>query len=95
MTSPPRSLRQSADNASVVLSDAAFQGVRPFEPIRPGNVHLPPIVRLRANDRNPPVAEPVGKHVLDCCADFGLSAGISDVVHLDGNLHKARNTTQG
>jgi hypothetical protein len=72
-----------ADDASLVLARAAFQGVGAFEGVRPGDAHLPAVIRLGADDQNPPVAGLVGKKVLDCRANLGLGAGVSDVVHLD------------
>src|SRR5580704_1263291 len=44
-----------------VLSGRSFQCVGAFKPIRTGNLHLPPVVRLRANDQDPPISSAVRK----------------------------------
>ena len=44
-------------------------------------------VHLRSNNRNTPVARPVGKYVLDQCNHIPLQVRIARIVHLYGHAH--------
>jgi hypothetical protein len=85
---PRHHLRNNRANcARFVLSGSSFERIRPLECIRSCNLHLPPVVRLRPNDRNTPVARPVGKYVLDHCNHIPLQLRIAGVMHLHCHCH--------
>jgi hypothetical protein len=70
------------DGLRLVLPCGAFEGVLPLEGIWPDNLHLPAVVRLGADNRNPPVPRPIREHVLDHRGDFPLHCRVARVLHL-------------
>jgi hypothetical protein len=58
-----------SDNVSYrvrfVLSGRSVQRVAAFKPIRTGNLHLPPVVRLRADDQDPPISSAIRKRMFN------------------------------
>ncbi len=67
-----------------------LQRVRPFEGIRPNNLHLPSVIGLRTHNRNPPISGPVGKHMFDDRSNICLQTRIPRMLHLDRNCHTAK-----
>ena len=72
----------NANQFRPMLASRTLQGIRPLEGVGTGDLHFPPVVGLRPDNRNPPVSEPIGKHVFDDCSHLCLLAGISRVLHL-------------
>src|SRR5205823_4210099 len=70
-----------------MLADRPFESVRAFKSIRPSNLHLPLIVRLRTYNRNPPIPRSICKHVLDSCNHFPLQSRITRILHLHRKGH--------
>src|SRR5260370_28114167 len=46
------------DDMRLVLAGGAFERIRPLEGIGASNLHLPPVIRLRPDDRDPPIPSP-------------------------------------
>src|SRR6267154_1884826 len=65
-----------------MLASRTFQRIRPLEAIGAGNLHFPSVVRLRPDNRNSPITEPIGKHMFDDRSNLCLETGISRVLHL-------------
>jgi hypothetical protein len=49
-----------------MLAAGTLQRIRPLKTVRPGNLHLPAVIRLRANNRHLPIPGPLRKQMLDC-----------------------------
>src|SRR5947199_1652390 len=71
-----------------MLADRPFESVRAFKSIRPSNLHLPLIIRLRTHNRNPPIPRSICKHVLDSCNHFPLQSRITRILHLHRKGHR-------
>jgi hypothetical protein len=77
-----------------MLTGGAFQRVRPLERIWPGNLHLPPVVRLRSDDRNPPIPGAIRKRMLDNRRNLNTHSWFTArVMHLHRNCHTPENIT--
>ena len=77
-----------------MLAGRAFKRVRPFEPIGTSNLHLPPVIRLRTDNRNPPIPAPIRKRVLDDRNNLRPSrTHATRVMHLHRNCHTSENIT--
>ena len=48
-----------------MLASSTLLRIGPLEGIRAQNLHLPSVVRLRSDNRNPPIPEPIGKRMFD------------------------------
>ena len=80
------------DDLRLMLAGRAFQRIGPFERIRSRNPHLPAIIRLRSDDRNPPIPRPVRWRVLDDCPNLRPHhAHATRVVQLYRNCHTPEN----
>ena len=64
-----------------MLAGGAFQRIRALERIGTNNLHLPPIIRLRSDDRNPPVPGPIREHMFDDRSNLCWQTRISRVLH--------------
>ena len=64
-----------------MLASRTLQRIAAFETIRAGNVHFPSVIRLRADNRNSPIAEPIGQHMFDDRSNLCLQTRISRVLH--------------
>jgi len=71
-----------------VLAQVAFQGVGAFERVGTGDLHLPAVCALRAQDFDTPVAGPVYQDVLDHRDQVALQGGIACVVSFNRNRHR-------
>jgi hypothetical protein len=63
-------------------TEKKVKAYRPFKCLRAGNLHLPPVIRLRPYNRHPPVSGTIGKHMLNHRNDFATDHGITGVIHL-------------
>jgi hypothetical protein len=79
--------QQSPNILWSVFPLTAFECIRTLESIRPANLHLPPIIRLRADNQNPPISWPIRQRVLDARNHVCLHVWIASVVHLYGDGH--------
>jgi len=73
----------------IMLPGSSFQSIRTFECLGTEDLHLPPVIRLRADGRNPPVPGPIRKHMFDD-RSYLCQTRISRVLHLHRNCHTAR-----
>jgi hypothetical protein len=48
-----------------MLARTSFERIRPLEPTWPSDPHLPPIIRLRPDNRDPPIAPPITEEVFN------------------------------
>ena len=77
-----------------MLSGGAFKRIRAFERIRSSNFHLPPVIRLRADDRNTPIPRPIRKSMLNDHHNFRPHPRrAARVMHLHHHSHTAENIT--
>src|ERR1700757_4616746 len=70
-----------------MFSGGTFERVGALECIWPQNLQLPPVICLRPNDRNTPVAWSVSKYVLDHRNHVPLQPLVPRVVHLHRHCH--------
>ena len=61
--------------------------IRPLKTIGTGNPHLPPVIRLRPNNRNPPIPGPIGKHMLNRGQNTRPQLRVSRVMNLHRHCH--------
>jgi len=67
-----------------------FENESALEPIRTGNFHLPLVIRLRANDEDPPISRPIRKHVLDDRNHIRPKNRIAGMMHFHDHCHVTR-----
>jgi hypothetical protein len=77
-----------------VLAGSTLQRVSAFKAIRPSNLHLPAVIRLRTHYRDLPLARIFGKDVLDNRYHFRADRGIARILHLDRSRHTANSLPQ-
>jgi len=65
-----------------MLAGRTLERIASLEAVGANNLHLPSVVRLRPDDRNPPISEPICKHMFDDRSNFCLQTRISCVLHL-------------
>jgi hypothetical protein len=70
------------DRFRPVFVSRTLERIRPLEGVRPDDLHLPAVIRLGADDRNPPISSPIGKHMLNHRRNFPWLGGITRVLHL-------------
>jgi hypothetical protein len=87
---PPQ---DNANHFRLMFPGRTFQRIRALEAVGACNLHLPTVVSLGSNNRKPPIAEPIGKHVFDDRANLCLQSRTSRVLHLHRNCHTAENIT--
>jgi len=73
-----------------MLAGSTLKRIGALEAIRAHNHQLPSVVRLRSNNRNSPISEPIGKHLFDDRSNLCLQSRICRVLHLHRNCHTAR-----
>src|SRR6266478_6453761 len=73
----------------MTLPRTSFQGVRPFEALWPSNSHLPPIIRLRPDNRDPPLARPITEDVFKKRNNFRPHYRIARILHVHRHCHNA------
>jgi|SRR5271170_7273085 len=65
-----------------MLASSTLQRIGPLEAVRADNLHFPPVIGLRPDDRNPPIPNPIGERMFDDRSNLCLQGGISRVLHL-------------
>jgi hypothetical protein len=72
-----------------MLARISFERIRPLEPIWPSDPHLPPIIRLRPDNRDPPLARPVTEDVFNKRNNSRPHYGIARILHVYRHGHTA------
>jgi hypothetical protein len=72
-----------------MLARTSFEHIRPLEPIWPSDPHLPPIIRLRPDNRDPPIAPPITEEVFNKRNNFRPHYGIARILHVYRHGHTA------
>jgi hypothetical protein len=72
-----------------MLARISFERIRPLEPIWPSDPHLPPIIRLRPDNRDPPIARPITEDVFNKRNNFRPHYGITRILHVYRHGHTA------
>jgi hypothetical protein len=65
--------------------EISFQRIRPLEAVAPNNLHVPAVIRLRPDNRNPPISWPITQQVLNHCNHLGartrgIESGLGDQI---------------
>jgi len=94
---PPRRhhpRHKTPDDLRFMLARGAFKRVRALEGIGTSNLHFPPVIRLRADDRNTPIPGPIRKRMLNDGHNLRPHRRhAARVMHLYRNCHTAENIT--
>ena len=80
-------LQQSPYHFGTMLSRCSVKHVGTFKGVRAMNLHLPLIIGLRAQNRDPPVSCPVTQDVFDHRGEFRVRCRIAGISNVDGNCH--------
>ena len=70
-----------------MFARSALQRIRPLKTTGTGNLHLPPVIRLGAHNRNLPISRTISKHMLNDCHNLRPQRRVSRVMHLHQNCH--------
>jgi hypothetical protein len=82
------------DDLRLMLAGGAFQRIRALERTRARNLHLPSVIRLRPDDRNPPIPRPIRQRVFNDGPNFRPHhRHAARVMHLHRNCHTSENIT--
>jgi hypothetical protein len=68
-----------------VLAGRSFQRIRTFKRVWTRDLHLPPVIRLRADNRHLPIAASICEQVLNNGRDFRSQRGVAGIVHFHIN----------
>jgi hypothetical protein len=85
---------KTPDDLRLMLARGAFKRVRPLEGIGTSDLHFPPVIRLRAEDRNTPIPGPIRKGMFNDGHNLRPHRRhAARVMHLHRNCHTAKNIT--
>lgn len=71
----------------LMFAGSPFKLVRPLKTIQAGDLHLPSVICLRADNENPPIAGAITKHMLNNCNHIPPPFRIPGIVHLYSHAH--------
>src|SRR5438034_5764088 len=75
-----------------MLPRTSFERIRSLKAVGSRNLHVPSVIGLRSDNRNPPISRPVGNHMFDDYSNVRLQIRITRILHLHHHSHKRENT---